>query len=186
MTPKTRRTTSGAVGDSEATAVWAELFRYPGCDEPAGLIEHGIEPEAIAEISVVAESVKSSLDLRLNRWLDCMQAVAAWEQALASLVGLEVAGGVGVDEPAYDPQHRLIAPESRDGFREGDGLIHRHWWLGLGPDRIIFDPSAIQFMGKGWTRRDRYVMNGQPYDQWRRTRDASPRYASRIPVRPLG
>jgi hypothetical protein len=149
-------------------ASWSQPFRYDPSDElPAGLTESGVGQDALEEIAAQAASVKRSLDCVADRSLDCWYAVSEWQRALTDRVEFEIAGGVGMDEPWYDPQHRFVPCDRRNGFREGDGLIHRHWWLALGPGRLIFDPTASKFVAQGWTEPDRYVMDGEPYAQWR-------------------
>ena len=40
--------------------------------------------------------------------------------------------------------------------------MHRHYWLEVGPDRLIFDPTAHQFDDNGGVWLDRYTIDGMP------------------------
>ena len=40
--------------------------------------------------------------------------------------------------------------------------MHRHYWLEIGADRLIFDPTAHQFDDRGGVQLDRYTAGGEP------------------------
>jgi uncharacterized protein YodC (DUF2158 family) len=73
----------------------------------------------------------------------------------------ELCGGEGVDDEVFRG-YRLVPLDERSGYREDDGFVHRHWWLGYGPGRLIFDPTVHQFDDRGGVSLDRYVIQGKP------------------------
>ncbi len=135
-----------------------------GCLE---VYERGL-PTAVSRLLLAeAPRVREGLDaLGAKRRWDCGYAVAAWKRELqgANVVFAE-AGGVGVDEPAEDAFYRTIPLSRRSGYLEGDGQVHRHWWLLIGPGRHLFDPTAHQFDNRGGVSLDRYIVDGMPIRQ---------------------
>jgi len=71
-------------------------------------------------------------------------------------------GGVGIDEEQSTSDWQLVPAEARSGYRESDGQIHRHFWLLIGPDHLLFDPTAHQFDNKGGVSLDQYTIDGRP------------------------
>ena len=132
-------------------------FTYPGDDEPAGVIERGLRAEVVAEIGALAEAVGASLEATGHRQ-DCRYACAAWERALRSRgVACQLLGGEGADGEVFTSDYRLVAVDQRGGYRAVDRLA-RHYWLGVGPDRLVFDPTAHQFDHNGGVFLDRYMI----------------------------
>jgi hypothetical protein len=141
-------------------------FFYPGDDRPAGVIEHGLDPDVREAIERDAGAIGESLRV-MNQIADCRYAAAEWLRALPLGLAASV-GGVGIDEPDYDPWRRLIPLDRRSGYREGDGEVHRHFWIAIGLEQRIFDPTAHQFDGRGGLSIGGYTIAGQPFVEARR------------------
>jgi len=138
-------------------------FAYPEEAEPTGVIERGMGEEFVAIVANVADEVRRNLEAFRGRRLDCRHACLAWERALRPEgFHVEVVGGEGVDGDVFSPDYRLVPLDQRSGYREGDDVVHRHYWLEIGTQRLIFDPTAHQFDDKGGVSRDRYVVDGLP------------------------
>lgn len=136
-------------------------FRYPASHLPHGVIEKGMPAAIVADITAAAPALEASLTGHGDLRFDCRHACHRWGiqlRGLGHLVRQE--GGVGIDEDAFTSDYRLIAAELRSGYRESDGLIHRHFWLLLGANCHLFDPTAHQFDARGGFAADRYVVDG--------------------------
>ncbi len=70
-------------------------------------------------------------------------------------------GGEGVDDDVVSSDYRIVPLDKRSGYRERDGQVHRHYWLEIGPERFLFDPTAHQFDDTGGVSLDRYTVNGE-------------------------
>jgi len=95
--------------------------------------------------------------------MDCRHACFTWERALQAR-GLSAAtnGGEGVDDDPLSSDYKIAPRDKRSGYREDDGVVHRHYWLEVGAERLIFDPTAHQFDVKGGVSLDRYTVRGEP------------------------
>lgn len=71
-------------------------------------------------------------------------------------------GGEGVDDDSPSSDFRIAPLDRRTGYREGDNVVHRHYWLEIGADRRIFDPTAHQFDDRAGVSLDRYTVDGEP------------------------
>jgi hypothetical protein len=120
-------------------------FTYPADERPAGVFERAMSDAVITTINGDAEIVGHSLATARGQRQDCRYS-CAWERTLRSRgLDLELLGGEGVDGDDFTLDYQAVPLDRRSGYREGDGLVHRHYWLGIGPDRLIFDPTAHQF-----------------------------------------
>lgn len=136
-------------------------FGYPGSQAPHGVIEEGAPVKVLHDIAASAAAIEASLVGRGDLRFDCRHACHRWQLQLrrfGHLVRQE--GGVGIDEDAFTSDYCLIAPALRSGYREGDGLVHRHFWLLVGVGCYLFDPTAHQFDAKGGLELDRYLVDG--------------------------
>jgi hypothetical protein len=132
-------------------------FTYPEETVPAGVIERGTNAATIAVIDEVAGQVRYSLDSRPGHVMDCRYACAAWARALRSRgIVVELDGGEGIDDEVF-VDYQLVPVDRRSGYREADGLVHRHYWLVLGKELRLFDPTAHQFDSRGGVSRERYT-----------------------------
>jgi hypothetical protein len=139
-------------------------FAYPGEDPPAGVTERGMPAEVLGSIAAIAGDVRRGLDAFSGRRMDCRHACSAWQSALR-VAGHDVvtSGGEGVDDEVFTSNYRLVSRDRRSGYRQlDDDVVHRHYWLEVGADRLIFDPTAHQFDSKGGVRLDRYTIDGEP------------------------
>jgi hypothetical protein len=137
-------------------------FTYPGEDQPAGVFERGLSQDLVAIVDALADSVRVGLDISPGQRRDCMYTCAAWERALRACgTEVQLRGGVGVDDEAF-VGYRLVPLDRRSGYREADDEVHRHFWLEIGGDHLIFDPTAHQFDERGGVSLDRYTVNGEP------------------------
>jgi hypothetical protein len=139
-------------------------FYYPGDNDPAGVIEGVAAAEFVETLSVLAPQVRHGLDVIKDRGMDCRHASVAWERALrAHGLHARMVGGEGTDDDVFTSDYRLVALDRRSGYRRADDdIVHRHYWLEVGPDRLIFDPTAHQFDDKGGVSLDRYTIEGTP------------------------
>ena len=138
-------------------------FFYSGEDEPAGVVERELSHDAVVVLDAVADDVRRSLDAFPGRRMDCRHACAGWERALKPLgLAVRTCGGEGVDDDSPSSDFRIAPLDRRTGYREGDNVVHRHYWLEVGADRLIFDPTAHQFEGRGGVSLDRYTVDGEP------------------------
>lgn len=125
--------------------------------------------EAMAIIHEVAATVGESLNAVPSQRMDCRYACAAWKRALRRReVDVEMQGGEGVDDPVFR-DYRLVPLDLRSGYREGDDRVHRHFWLGVGAERRVFDPTAHQFDDTGGVSLDRYTLDGEALSSRRRS-----------------
>ncbi len=136
-------------------------FVYPGCERPSGVIERGVADDIVAVIDERAASVASGLRTRL---MDCLYAGKAWQDTLQRRgVSTLLVGGSG--------QHIETVPRTSrnrlSGYRTDDDGVVTHWWLAIGLDRLIFDPTAYQFEGRGGVSLSRYLLDGIPLVEWR-------------------
>ena len=140
-------------------------FAYPGETEPAGVIERSMSHEVVEIIEANADPVRLALDAIPGRRKDCRHACASWQRVLTLRgVAVKTAGGEGVDDGDYSSDYRFVPLDRRSGYREAlDDLVHRHYWLEIGQERVIFDPTAHQFDEKGGISLDRYQLDGQPF-----------------------
>jgi hypothetical protein len=134
-------------------------FTYPGGEAPSGVMDSAIPPNLRALIEAMGPSIDDGLG---SRRLDCRYACDAWRRAFARHgVACLLSGGEGVDDEVTRG-HRLVPLDRRSGYRESDGLIHRHYWLRIGADRHLFDPTAHQFDRNGGVALERYLVDGIP------------------------
>lgn len=148
-------------GDGQAATVRLVDFLYPASHLPHAVIEVGMPAEILTALATNAADLESSLTGHGDLRLDCRHACHRWSlrlRALGHLVRQE--GGVGIDEDAFTSDFGLVPLERRSGYREGDGLVHRHFWLLLGFGCHLFDPTAHQFDAKGGLELLRYVVDG--------------------------
>jgi hypothetical protein len=130
-------------------------------NEGLEVVDRAIDPAIIALILRLAPAVRASLDALPGHRADCGYASSAWQRQLETRgVEVRLEGGVGEDGEAYTPSRQLVPRVQRGGYREGDGLVHRHWWLGVGSRGWLFDPAAHQFDDRGGVERARYVVDG--------------------------
>lgn len=135
---------------------------YQGDQSLSGVLDARAAPQIRAAILAAEPEAREALD-SIGRRMDCGYACAAWRRALTRhSVAAEEVGGLGVDDDELTSDYRIVPEESRSGYREGDGLVHRHFWLLVGPDRVLFDPTAHQFDTKGGVALERYVIAGHP------------------------
>ena len=139
-------------------------FAYPGEMEPAGVIELSMSHEVVTIIEANADLVRLNLDAFPARRKDCRHACGSWQRVLMlHRVAVKTAGGEGVDDGDYSSDYRFVPLDRRSGYRVAlDDLVHRHYWLEIGPERLIFDPTAHQFDEKGGVSLDRYTLDGKP------------------------
>jgi hypothetical protein len=136
-------------------------FTYPGDEGPTGGVEDGINAQTMATIEVLASAVGASLDASPGQREDCRYASAAWERVLrARGIDVLMLGGEGVDDDVFR-DYMLVRIEQRSGYRQGGDILRRHYWLGIGPERFVFDPTAHQFDDQGGVSLDRYVLDGR-------------------------
>jgi hypothetical protein len=136
-------------------------FAYPDNEDHIGVIEREMPSLIVTAITEDATLVAASLGGRRG---DCLWACPAWQRVLGARgVRGETMGGVGVDDDAFDALYQLIPHESRSGYREDDGQIRQHWWLAVGAEALLFDPTGHQFDDKGGLSLDRYVIDGEPW-----------------------
>lgn len=136
-------------------------FSYPGSRTPHGIIEAAMPAELLHDIAANAGAVEASLVGRGDLRFDCRHACHRWQLQLrrfGHLVRQE--GGVGIDEDEFSSDFRLVPPALRSGYREGDGRVHRHFWLLVGVGCYLFDPTAHQFDKRGGLALDRYYVDG--------------------------
>ena len=130
-------------------------FTYPADVEPAGVMERTLSEDVVEMIAALAGVVGRSLEATGHRG-DCRYASAAWERALGARgVTSQLLGGEGADGEVFTSDYRLVPEEQRGGYRAADRLA-RHYWLGIGPEQLIFDPTAHQFDANGGVSLDRY------------------------------
>lgn len=123
---------------------------YDGDPSPSGCIDARMSGEILRIILALAQSVRGSFPDDAQK-ADCRYASAAWARSL-SREGVEAQdeGGVGVDEEQVTSDWKLVPSEERSGYRRAnDDQIHLHFWLLLGPEHLLFDPTAHQFDDKG-------------------------------------
>ncbi len=138
-------------------------FLYPGEGGPAGVIEQGMSADVVAVIDAAADVVRRSLDAFPGRRMDCRHACSAWERALKSRgLSVRMFGGEGVDDDSPSSDFRIAPLDRRTGCRDGDNVVHCHYWLEVGAARLIFDPTAHQFDDGGGVSLDRYTVDGEP------------------------
>lgn len=144
----------------------AELsdFTYPDRVSPVGVIDSSMPPEIVRVIAALAPAIGRALAGPPDRTLECGLACKFWMEGLQRVgVPARIIGGVGVDDDAFTSNYQLVPLDRRSGYQEGDGQVHRHFWLVIGDERLIFDPTAHQFDTKGGVSWDRYVVDGSPF-----------------------
>jgi hypothetical protein len=95
--------------------------------------------------------------------MDCRYACASWARALHSQsVVARTVGREGIDVEVFSSGYRLVPLDHRSGYREANGVVHRHYWLEVGIERPIFDPTAHLFDSKRGVSLDRYTVDGDP------------------------
>ena len=137
-------------------------FFYPGDERPAGVVERAVGADVLATIEALAAPMNERFRAVPAQRGDCRYASAAWERALNG-EGLDArfVGGEGIDADVHRG-YMLVPLDRRSGYLEVDGLVHRHFWLEIGPERHIFDPTAHQFDDRGGVSLQRYVTDGVP------------------------
>lgn len=136
-------------------------FTYPQEPTPAGVVEGAMPGELKEAIRGLAVAVRAELDAIPGRGLDCRHACSSWRRALTrNGVSVEGTGGEGEDDDVYDVAFRFVPLDERSGYRESDGRVHRHYWLAVGVEGWLFDPTAHKFDGSGGVSFDRYVVDG--------------------------
>ena len=133
-----------------------EAFWYAGDAQPSGEIQLTVSPGTRALIDRLGSDVRSLIPIGHNA--DCVWETIAWCRQLREYVRVERVGGNGIDDPQYGSDYQVVPPS---GYREGDGEVHRHWWLLLEEQEHVFDPTVHrQFDNKGGFSPDRYVLDG--------------------------
>lgn len=75
----------------------------------------------------------------------------------------------------------MSEPADVSGYRRADNTIGKHYWVVMGPEQFIFDPTAYQFVAggichvtgmaeSGGLSLDRYMLDGRRFVESRRTR----------------
>lgn len=127
------------------------------------MIARGLTEDAIQVIRDVAASIRDGLDATPGQRRNCLRACSDWTRALSERgIDVQVIGGEGVDDDVFTSDRRLVRLDERSGYREDDDQVHRHYWLGIGSERLIFDPTAHQFDDKGDVALDRYTIDSMP------------------------
>jgi hypothetical protein len=148
--------------DEALPRVDATLINLPVAgNDGLEVVDRAIDAAVIALMVNLAPVVRASLDVVPGRRADCRYACIAWRRELESrAVEVRIEGGVGEDDEAYTARRQLVPLDQRSGYREGDGRVHRHWWLRVGLGAWLFDPTGHQFDDKGGVDRARYVVDG--------------------------
>lgn len=129
-----------AASISESASPGLLDFAYDGDHTPSGVLDEHMPSQIVRAILAAEPPVRGSFVSHAQR-MDCRYSCAAWRGALLQ-DGVQVSGegGVGIDEEQYTSDWQTVPVEARSGYREADGEVHRHFWLTLGPDRLLFDP----------------------------------------------
>ena len=135
---------------------------YPDDERPAGVVERAVGVDIIGKIGALAAVMNERFRTVPAQRDDCRYASAAWERTLQGEgVDARFVGGEGIDEDVHRG-YMLVPLDRRTGYLEGDGLMHRHYWLEIGPERHIFDPTAHQFDDRGGVALERDIIDGVP------------------------
>jgi len=145
-------------------------FAYPGRNRPYGVIEVGMPDDVVAYIRERAGTFcRGWSEDSLER--QCWMLAPAWCSELSDHFGgmtISLRGGEGAVEPGGDAGDiRPDSPETRSGYLAGSGEIERHYWVTVGPDELIFDPTAHQWDARGGLGLERYRMDGKRFAAWR-------------------
>ena len=143
-------------------------FYYPWDNgRPSGVYETGIGEDVVSEIESIA-AVWPEPDPRADRWpfvkdiCDCKIAVR-WSELLRGRQIDCCYEGVMTDDPDEEPP---------TGYRVKSGLVVVHYWVVIGDERRVFDPTASQFhtggicqlgrrLDRGGISLDRYIVDGE-------------------------
>ena len=164
----------GRVWMRRGSGVWVD-FKYPRDATKYGVFE-GDMPEplrgAIQRQAKAFRARYSALEWSRWRW-QCDVMAEAWRRWLSDPgeVAAEIRGGVGIDYAHNEPDEE-VQEANLSGYRtRSDGLIHKHYWLLVGPSRHVFDPTAHQeqFQREWPMTLDGYIVEGCPLPDWRRT-----------------
>ena len=147
-------------------------LRYPDDDRPFGVIERNAPDKIVDLIRGVAARVRDGYGA--DGWpharCRCEVMASSWAAALMAEGGVaQCIGGMG---DAYEAPAGA-APDA-NGYRRKDDTIGKHYWVVIGPEQFIFDPTAYQFDPRGvchvvgmaesgGIRLDRYVIDGRPF-----------------------
>lgn len=135
---------------------------YGGDHSPSGVLDARMPAKTVQMILAMEPRVRASFPSNGQK-TDCRYASSAWMRAFRAVgIAADVAGGDGVDEDAFTSDWKLVPPEARSGYREDDGQVHRHYWLLLTPDLLLFDPTAHQFDTRAGVSLERYIVDGEP------------------------
>lgn len=158
--------------DDNLTA-WDD-FRYPGDPIRYGVFEHAMPCSLKKAIRRHLKGFRAQYPaLAWERWRwQCDTMSCGWRKWLIEHtdLGVVVCGGPGVDYGDNEPDKEV--PEANlSGYRtQSDSLVHKHYWLLIGPGRHVFDPTAHQdqFQREWPMRLDGYVVEGLPLTERRR------------------
>ena len=144
-----------------STTELADLF-YPGRNQPVGVLDRAMPSELRDVVSELAPTLGQTLAGPPDRTMDCRVACNFWRAALATRgIKAHTMGGEGIDDDVF-VQYRFVPLERRSGYMEADSKIHRHYWLSVGDDQSLIDPTAHQFDDRGGVSIGRYVIDGVP------------------------
>ena len=145
-------------------------FYYPWDNgRPSGVYEIGIADQVVSKINSIALAWPEP-DPRTDRWpfikdiCDCKIALR-WSRALRDRQVDCSYEGVMTDDPEEEPP---------TGYRVKSGVVVVHYWVVIGNQRQVFDPTASQFhrsgvcqlgrrLDRGGISLDRYVVNRERF-----------------------
>ena len=146
-------------------------FYYPWDKRrPTGVYEAGISEADVSKIEAIAAAwaepdPRTDRRFFLKNICDCAIAVPEWVELLRrNDVGC-CCEGVMTDDPATEP---------RTGYRINSDVVRVHYWVVIGDERLVFDPTASQFhrggvcqlgrrLARGGISLDRYIVNGERF-----------------------
>jgi hypothetical protein len=146
-------------------------FYYPWDKRrPSGVYEIGISEEVVSKIESIAASwpepdCRTDRQLFLKNICECTIAAPNWVELLRQK---------GVDCCYEGEMTDDRAAEPPTGYCIKGGLIVVHYWVVIGEERLVFDPTASQFhkggvcqlgrrLDKGGVSLDRYVVNRERF-----------------------
>jgi hypothetical protein len=133
-----------------------EAFTYPGDDQPSGEIQLTVSPGTRALVNQLGSRVRAQIPVGYHG--DCVWETIEWSRQLQEHVPVRRVGGNGIDDPQFGSDYATVPPS---GYREADGMVHRHWWLLLDEQEALFDPTVRrQFDDKVGFSPERYVLDG--------------------------
>jgi hypothetical protein len=144
-----------------------EAFCYPNDPQVYGAFERAMPEEYRRLIAAKAGAVRAAS----RTLLDCRLVTSLWEFSLrgeSRIQPVSIAGGEGVDYD--DPLVPQGSADSRlSGYLMHDGRVGCHYWLLVGSQGFVFDPTARQPMLSGeWPLSlDSYLIDGRTLTVWR-------------------